>query len=215
MFHVSRSFLKITRYLTLRHDVRYIVKTPAPQQLKYSSPMSSNRGTGAGGSNTNRGGLPFERCICPPVYVVGKGAKVGDFLFLKQYDFIRHMKPVNPKSRLFKPDGAYVLGTDAVILLECKFQSTSGSADEKILNSPTKLELYKQAYPHVKHWRYVLVLSEWFQQPTYTQWLAVLTKNPEISVWWAKRTDEVRVQLEIDETSGSVKVHLTNYQLLP
>lgn len=125
------------------------------------------------------------------------------------------MKPVNPKSRLFKPDGAYVLGTDAVILLECKFQSTSGSADEKILNSPTKLQLYKEAYPHVKQWRYVLVLSEWFMQPAYRQWLDVLTKNPEISVWWAKRTEEVQVQLEIDEEKGSVKVHLTNYQLFP
>jgi len=176
---------------------------------------TKNRGTGAGGSNTNRVGLPFERCVCPPVYTVGKGARVGEYLFLKQHDFIRHMKPVNPKSRLFKPDGAYVLGTDTVILLECKYQSTSGSADEKILNSPVKLDLYKQAYPHVKHWRYVLVLSEWFQQPTYTQWLEVLTKNPEISVWWATRTDELRVQLEIDENGGSVKVHLTNYQLLP
>jgi hypothetical protein len=45
--------------------------------------------------------------------------------------------------------------------------------------------------------------------------LDVLTQNPEISVWWAKRTNDVRVQLEIDEAGGSVKVHLTNYQLFP
>lgn len=178
--------------------------------------MSKNRGTGAGGSNTNKGGLPFERCVCPPVYIVGKGATVGDFVFLKQYDFIRRMKPVNPKSRLFKPDGAYVSRDgEVVILLECKYQSTSGSADEKILNAPVKLDLYKQAYPRVKHWRYVLVLSEWFQQPAYTQWLEVLQKNKEITVWWTKRTPDLRVQLEVDEDKGTVKVHLSHYQLIP
>lgn len=177
---------------------------------------TKNRGTGAGGSNTNRNGLPFERCVCPKVYVVGKGAKVGDFLFLKQHDFIKYLGPANPKARLFKPDGAYIRG-DSVIIMECKYQSTSGSADEKILNSPTKLELYKRAYPHVKRWKYILVLSEWFQQPSYTEWLETLKKNDEIDVWYARRLDdgEVRVKLEIDEDKGTTRVFLTNYELIP
>lgn len=121
------------------------------------------------------------------------------------------MKPVDPKMRLFHPDGAYVKD-DWVLLLECKYQGGSGSVDEKILNSPTKLELYKQAYPHIKHWRYVLVLSEWFRQPSYDMWIKTLKRNPEIDVWWAEKcTEGVRVKLEVD--GERVKVHLTDYKL--
>lgn len=171
----------------------------------------SNRGSGAGGSNTNRNGLPFERCVCPRVYTAGEGARVGDFLFLKQNDFIRHMKPVNPNARLFKPDGAFIThDRETVVILECKYQSVTGSADEKILNSPTKLALYKRAYPHVKRWRYVLVLCEWFKQPVYEEWLDVLREHPEIDVWWARPTTEVRVKLEVDK-SGHVRVFYCNY----
>lgn len=215
MFHVSQSFLKNTKHSTLRRGVPFIVKTLTQQQQRFWSQMSRNRGTGAGGSNTNRNGLPFERCVCPPVYVVGKGALVGEYLFLKQHDFIKHMKPVDPNARLFKPDGAFIRGGH-VILMECKYQSTSGSADEKILNSPMKLELYKQAYPRVKKWKYILVLSEWFKQPSYDGWIAALKNNPEIDVWWAKSTEnEVQVKLEVDEKSGKVRVLLSNHQLVP
>lgn len=182
---------------------------------------SKNRGTGAGGSNTNRNGLRFERCICPSSpYIVGKGAKLdGDVLFLKQNDFIKymneHMKPVvNENERRFKPDGAYIIG-DEVILLECKYQCTPGSADEKILNSPTKLDVYKMQYPRVKRWKFILVLSEWFQQEQYKRWLEVLREKPDILVRFAERTDEVIVKLEIDEERGTVKTHLTNYQFIP
>tara|TARA_B100000287_G_scaffold404363_1_gene426975 strand:- start:26996 stop:27445 length:450 start_codon:yes stop_codon:yes gene_type:complete len=149
------------------------------------------------------------------VYIVGKGAKHGDVLFLKQNDFIKHMKPVDTNERLFRPDGAYIIGTDEVILLECKYQSTSGSADEKILNSPTKLDVYKMQYPHVKRWKFVLVLSEWFQREEYKRWLEVLRAKPDVIVRFAEPTDEVIVQLEIDEKRGIVKTHLTNYQFIP
>lgn len=177
---------------------------------------SSNRGTGAGGSNTNKNGLPFERCVCPRVYTVGEGARVGaSVLFLKQNDFIKHMCPVTTSSgRLFKPDGAYVTDDrQSVTILECKYQSVAGSADEKILNSPTKLSLYKRAYPNVKRWRYVLVLCEWFKQPMYAEWLDVLRDDhPEIDVWWAQRTTEVQVKLEVSK-SGYVKVLFCNYSI--
>lgn len=150
----------------------------------------------------------------PNVYVKGKGGYVDSYLFLKQHDFAKHMKPVDPSMRLFHPDGAYVKG-DWVLLFECKYQGGSGSVDEKILNSPVKLELYKQAYPHVKQWRYVLVLSEWFRQPSYKTWIDTLLRNPEIDVWWAARrsNDEVAVKLEID--GDKVKVHLSYYELVP
>lgn len=174
---------------------------------------SSNRGTGAGGSNTNRHGLPFERCVCPRVYTVGEGARVGDFLFLKQNDFIRHMRPVETNARLFKPDGAFVTDDEeTVVILECKYQSVAGSADEKILNSPTKLELYKRAYPHVKRWRYVLVLCEWFKTQAYEEWLDVLRAHPEIDVWWATPTDDLIVKFEIDK-GGKVRVVYCNYKV--
>lgn len=208
MFHVSRSFLKSSRYCTSRLVVPFIVR----DQMQRRQKSSSNRGTGAGGAQTNRNGLAFEKCVYPNVYVKGKGGWVGDYWFLKQHDFAKHMKPVDPKMRLFHPDGAYVKD-DWVLLLECKYQGGSGSVDEKILNSPTKLELYKQAYPHIKHWRYVLVLSEWFRQPSYEMWIRTLKRNPEIDVWWVEKCD-IRVKLEVVE-GEHVKVHLTNYQLAP
>jgi hypothetical protein len=150
--------------------------------------------------------------VCPRVYTVGHGARVGDFLFLKQDDFIKHMQGTST-SRLFKPDGAYVTDDrETVVILECKYQSVPGSADEKILNSPTKLDLYKRAYPRVKRWRYVLVLSEWFKQPKYEEWLDVLREHPEIDVWWATRTDEVKTNFEIDG-KGKIKLHLCNYSV--
>jgi hypothetical protein len=146
------------------------------------------------------------------VYTVGHGARVGDFLFLKQNDFKKHMQGTST-SRLFKPDGAYVTDDrETVVILECKYQSVPGSADEKILNSPTKLALYKRAYPRVKRWRYVLVLSEWFKQPKYEEWLNVLREHPEIDVWWATRTDEVKTNFEIDG-KGKIKLHLCNYSV--
>jgi hypothetical protein len=77
-----------------------------------------------------------------------------------------------------------------------------------------KLDLYKQAYPHVRNWKYVLVLSEWFKQRAYRGWIATLLKNPDIEVWWAERTPDVRVQLEVCE-KDEVKVYLCNYQLVP
>lgn len=176
--------------------------------------MSHNRGTGAGGSNTNKHGLPFERCVCPPVYTVGEGTRVGDSLFLKQNDFVKHMRPVNSNARLFKPDGAYVTrDKETVVLFECKYQTVAGSADEKILNSPVKLALYKRAYPHVKRWRYVLVLCEWFKQPAYEEWIDVLREHPEIEVRWAKPTKELQVKLEV-EKSGRIKIMYCNYSMV-
>ena len=148
------------------------------------------------------------------MYVNGQGGRIGSYRFLKQRDFAKHMHPVDPSARLFHPDGAYVKD-DWVLLLECKYQSGGGSVDEKILNSPTKLEIYKRAYPHVKDWRYTLVLSEWFRQPKYKTWIDVLLENPEIDVWWAAKCEdgEVSVKLEID--GDRVKVHLSNYKLVP
>ena len=211
MFHVSPSFLKISRYCTSRLVAPYIASDQMQQRQKSSS--SANRGTGAGGAQTNRNGLAFERCVYPNVYVKGQGGEIDGYWFLKQRDFAKHMKPVDPNMRLFHPDGAYIKD-DWVMIIECKYQGGSGSVDEKILNSPTKLELYKQAYPHVKDWCYVLVLSEWFRQPSYKTWIDTLTRNPEIQVWWAeKRTHSVCVKLEVD--GDAVKVHLSNYQLVP
>jgi hypothetical protein len=146
------------------------------------------------------------------VYTVGRGAPLGDFLFLKQDDFIKHMRP-SRTGRLFKPDGAYVTDDrETVVILECKYQSVRGSADEKILNSPTKLALYKRAYPRVKRWRYVLVLSEWFKQSAYEEWLEVLGEHPEIHVWWATHTDEAETKFEMD-SKGKIKLHLCYYSV--
>lgn len=122
--------------------------------IKMSIP---NKGTGAGGANTNVNGLKFEdktdniptlvrngfikHCIYPePTHVNHfcwiKVLADRRIVFLKQEGLRPYMKHAYDVDIFRKPDEAYIIEYDngdvILIIIEKKTQSTSGSVDEKL-----------------------------------------------------------------------------------
>ena len=93
----------------------------------------------------------------------------NELVKLEKGQFITYMKPhcdesVKVLHGAKQPDECYVCEkTKTIVIIEKKFQQTSGSACEKLQTGPAKLENYAERYPG---WtiKYVYVLSNWFKQ---------------------------------------------------
>jgi hypothetical protein len=160
------------------------------------------KGKGAGGSGTNKNGLPFEECV--------NEIQIENFTYKKQYEFVKYMRPFENKNfnSFFKPDGAYISNDfKNVYILECKFQNCAGSVDEKLLSSVMKLELYKNKYPGINFF-YAFVLSPWFKtQKKYNDWYKIL-KEQNIVFFYGKETGEIKLNISYDK-SGQVKLKIS------
>jgi hypothetical protein len=146
-----------------------------------------NRGTGAGGSNTNKTGLSYERLTdLSDRYTVLSTAKLTAkstaiqwqeiqfnddttvFTAANQAQFFNYMKPheaenITPAHGCKRPDEAYINeNTKTVIIIEKKFQQVSGSVCEKIQTAEFKKWQYSRTFPDYKI-NYVYCLSEWFK----------------------------------------------------
>jgi hypothetical protein len=148
----------------------------------------TNRGTGAGGCNTNQSGKPFEDAI----RIVKSGEQYKCFTYVEQADFNRFMKDMyngTKGCKDFRPDGAYISSDKKkVFLLECKNQQCSGSVDEKILTAPTKLKIYRKKYPGVDFEFAYVLREEWFRQPVYDEWIDTL-REEGIHFFWVTGGD--------------------------
>ena len=74
----------------------------------------------------------------------------------------------------FQPDEAYYLPeTNEVIIYEKKFQSTPGSADEKLGNCAWKIKEYKDLFSAcgINKVSYIYIFNDWFKQPRYAKLL--------------------------------------------
>lgn len=167
-----------------------------------------NRGTGAGGANTNRTGLSYEAntdlsteytlttpepnketCDTNHPYIKFKDSEK---LFIKAgkrdlYKIMSDMNEVNtelaPAAGCKYPDEAYVNIVDKhIYIIEKKFQQTSGSVDEKIQTGQFKQYHYSKLFPNFKV-SYIYCLSNWFKKPDYKSVLEYLGEN-KIQVYW-------------------------------
>jgi len=111
--------------------------------------MITNKGTGAGGANTNKTGLSYENSTDLSDHLnVNQNCKFFQsitfknteriFIRTKQYNFYKYMvnyvnKCVNKAHGCKNPDECYVDEVHKrIFIIEKKFQQTSGSVCEKI-----------------------------------------------------------------------------------
>ena len=175
-----------------------------------------NKVTGAGGANTNKNGLPFEKNI--KKYKNKTKCVIGTvtYNYLEQGDFKKFMYDIYDDNwgKDFHPDGAYVSDDrKTVFILECKHQNCSGSVDEKLITAPTKLKLYKKKYPSVENFHFAFVLNKWwFGRPEYTGFIKQLEEDG-IKFFWVDKREEVKVSINVfnDEVYLELNYHIFDY----
>lgn len=162
-----------------------------------------NKGTGAGGANTNKNGLSYEDLTdLKPFYEECNYNKRDKFATVKFTGYTQTIINAN-KSALHKwmekngekntdlqpaagckePDEAYIYPEQKVVfIIEKKFQQTSGSVDEKIQTGPFKKLHYGKLFPNYKI-HYIYCLSDWFKRDEYQSVLEYL-KEMQIPIFW-------------------------------
>lgn len=139
-----------------------------------------NKGTGAGGSNTNKNGLPYEKLteLDNRITIVEK-AKFSSkikfehnsqiFVKTKQSNLFKCMKDkidiTIPKAHGCKnPDECYIDNElKNIFIIEKKFQQCSGSVCEKIQTPDFKVWQYSRTFPDYNI-IYIYCLSDWFKK---------------------------------------------------
>lgn len=149
--------------------------------------MPRNPNRFGGGAQTNRNGLLFEQTtslndafieagfeirnrydIYFRNHFVGRSINQNDFsaVFLREHGI--NDRSIN--SKRWKPDEAFINESNhTVYIIEKKFQSTSGSVDEKLATFPFKMHEYKKLLTPIGYdIVYIYLLSsQWFDNPRY------------------------------------------------
>jgi len=151
-----------------------------------------NRGTGAGGSNTNKSGLSFEKNThLRSNYQVLFSNNDGDIIqfenskdryitkekITKEFINIFHSDPNFEKPHgCKKPDEMYYRIKDfTIFIIEKKNQNVSGSVCEKIQTGIFKKMAYQEIYPN-NNIVYIYCLSLWFKDNCRSE-INLLKKN--------------------------------------
>lgn len=170
-----------------------------------------NKGTGAGGANTNASGKPFEEktSIIPELIklnfqkkIFGKGKK--DYYYLKDYEnkkilfleqggFQKYIYETYNKNIRRKPDEAFIIeekDKDYIIIkiLEKKNQNGEGSVFDKIFNGPTIKEEYQAHLGNKFKIEYSYCLSEYFKNrlnDNYYEFYKNKCKKENINIFYA------------------------------
>ena len=134
-----------------------------------------NKGTNAGGSNTNKTGLSYEDFtdINENYELISKHKnynnikfKISDkqFISIKKSQLLKYKKPnITPGHGCKQPDECYISEIDKnIFIIEKKFQQTNGSVCEKIQTGIFKKKIYEKMYPNYNI-IYIYCLSEWFK----------------------------------------------------
>ena len=140
-----------------------------------------NKGTGAGGANTNKNGLPYENLTDLNTHIeVIKTNKNSTTIRFINYD--TELEKPNGKTGLFKvlskyldesvekghgcrqPDECYInIKNKKIYIIEKKFQQTNGSVIEKLQTPEFKIWNYSQMFPDFTI-VYVYCLSDYFKE---------------------------------------------------
>jgi hypothetical protein len=166
---------------------------------KKKNNVKKNRGTGAGGKNTNKNGLTFEKKISViseiDIHSSSEPGKYFEFTFKNDKDenykyiaasqngFFKYMnekKEINndikPAHGCKKPDECIIdENAKTIYIIEKKFQQVSGSVCEKIQTVHFKKTHYQKRIPNYKI-HYIYCLSKWFEKNCETE-LEYLKEN--------------------------------------
>ena len=125
--------------------------------------MSSNRGTGAGGANTNVNGLAFEERTSNERFLRENGfeemnigntyylrKQIGDkeLMFFMKKGFKKYIQQTFRIDICREPDEAYLWKSGDTYTFRCvekKNQNVAGSVDTKLLAGPGFVDYYKRA----------------------------------------------------------------------
>ena len=151
-----------------------------------------NKGTGAGGCNTNKNGLNYEYLTYLPRLLniektkVNFGKGLNDYYYVyKNFIILKHgslykylCKVYNMKcEKKLNPDECIIDNKlNKLYIIEKKFQQCAGSVDEKIQTALFKKWYYEEQYPTYKI-IYIYVLSDWFKQDKYKPEMRYFKKN--------------------------------------
>ena len=165
-----------------------------------------NKGTGAGGSNTNKNGLTYEKekdlsseyeviermQICEKIrfksspnktLITGKKSEFKKYLKSSESDipdFIR--KGIHGTKR---PD-KWFISDNNIFIVELKFQQGGGSVCEKLQTPMQKIRNLKDRYPGKKI-HYIYGLHEWFRENCEAD-IYYLEKD-KIPIFWGDDKD--------------------------
>ena len=157
------------------------------------------KGTGAGGANTNKNGLPYEELTDLhsefTIHTKNKNSFTISFnckpemqlIYTKQSRLFKCMKDavdtsVNKAHGCKNPDECYIDKTSkTIIIIEKKFQQVGGSVCEKIQTPDFKVWQYERTFPDYKI-IYIYCLSSWFKSNCKAELEYLEYKN--IPVFW-------------------------------
>lgn len=153
-----------------------------------------NRGTGAGGSNTNKYGLAYENKTKLVVKILKRNKHHSiiqicdkEYVFTKKTHFLKYMKQQLEKDIPLahgckQPDECYIDEEQKIcFILEKKFQRVSGSVCEKIQTPDFKTWQYRRMIPNYRI-VYMYSLSDWFKDNCVAEIEYLKTKN--IPYFW-------------------------------
>ena len=161
-----------------------------------------NKGTGAGGAQTNKNGLDYEKITCLDdkirilrKYKLGKGKNhyVNEVLVKKRRfrkcqkgglkKYMDEHRVTAKCARESQPDECFIdPDRNIIFILEKKFQGVDGSVDDKIQTGVFKRWFYQQQYPKYEI-RYAYVLNDWFKSPKYTPEMEYNAMH-DICIFW-------------------------------
>ena len=157
-----------------------------------------NKGTGAGGSNTNKNGIPYEEItdLDDRLIIIEKNnfsSKIRfmnnekTFIKTKQSNLFKCMKDdinqeIEKAHGCKNPDECYIdKELKNMFIIEKKFQQCSGSVCEKIQTPDFKLWQYSRTFPKYNI-IYIYCLSDWFKKNCIPELEYLDYKN--ISYFW-------------------------------
>ena len=159
----------------------------------------TNKGTGAGGANTNKNGLPYEEMTdlkteytvidtTPNSQIIAFNQDTSHkFITTKQAKLFKSMRQhidasISKAHGCKNPDECFInYKSKIMFIVEKKFQQCSGSVCEKIQTPDFKIWQYSRTFPEFQI-VYIYCLSEWFKEncPAELEYL----EYKKIPVFW-------------------------------
>ncbi len=109
----------------------------------------------------------------------------------KKYDFYRHLKEQGIdweniiSAQLLPDDAIFVIINNTFFILEIKFQSGTGSTDEKLQTCDFKLKQYRKLLAQLNvEVQYIYILNDWFKALRYKDVLDYVITVPGCSYYF-------------------------------
>lgn len=157
---------------------KYNISIEEIKDIWNKNTVIENKGTGAGGANTNKNGIPYEKItdLKDEFTILEKNKffskikfKNNEKVFIRteQSNLFKYMKNhinsnITPAHGCKNPDECYIFN-DTIFIIEKKFQQVSGSVCEKIQTPHFKKWQYERTFPNYNV-IYMYCLSDWFRE---------------------------------------------------